>query len=257
MYDHHQKAGNRGDVAKHPALIAAVDALLGMGRREPFRLLEPFAGYARNPLVAGGEWTDGIGSIRGAGKPAANPHVEAWLSQWRGDGELAGRDYPGSSCFVWNACRRRGVPFRASLWDISPRVVANLDAVYGGLDVEIHNRPAEPSELAGGDLLFVDPPGTRSAAHCDYPALDDLLALSEGHPHLLLWLPLRADESAVLADSGLPITTVRWSETGSFCGCRLVYRLPAEACLAVRAAVEAVLTRTDWTQHEVEHTGRI
>jgi hypothetical protein len=64
-YDHHKKAGNEGDICKHPALIAAVDLTLASGAGTPFRYADLYAGYAKNPLTVGHEWRNGIGGIAG------------------------------------------------------------------------------------------------------------------------------------------------------------------------------------------------
>jgi len=61
-YDHHKKAGNQGDIVKHPALVAAiaevVDPAAGV-----FRYADTFAAYAWNPLIKGHEWQKGIGRV--------------------------------------------------------------------------------------------------------------------------------------------------------------------------------------------------
>ncbi len=54
-YDHHKKAGNEGDICKHPALIAALDETVAHTHCSPFLYADIFAGYAKNPLLKGNE----------------------------------------------------------------------------------------------------------------------------------------------------------------------------------------------------------
>ncbi len=50
-YDQNDKAGNEGDICKHPALIAGLDRTIA-DADAPFRYADIFAGYATNPLKA-------------------------------------------------------------------------------------------------------------------------------------------------------------------------------------------------------------
>ena len=62
-YDHHEKAGNQGDVVKHVALIAALDTILQECDQTTFRYADTFAGYAYSPIIQGNEWDRGIGRV--------------------------------------------------------------------------------------------------------------------------------------------------------------------------------------------------
>ncbi len=77
-YDHHKKAGNQGDIVKHPALMAAVDAILDSRSQPVFRYVDTFAGYAWNPLVKGHEWPSGLGKIGGKPGLGSNKDVALW-----------------------------------------------------------------------------------------------------------------------------------------------------------------------------------
>jgi 23S rRNA A2030 N6-methylase RlmJ len=273
MYDHHQKAGNQGDVVKHPALVAAVDIILqGIpkgAQHRVFRMLDTFAGYAHNPIVKGNEWQNGIGHIFRVGRSNDNPHVKAWMALWRVGAELLGNVYPGSSLFVLKTCQSHDVHLKASLWDISPAVVAQLMTVYRGLDVQIHARAAIPADLkeVPFDFLFIDPPGLRSAKNQEYPAIEDLIPFVHGSHYVLLWLPMVADltkkpppESensmgwrTTLLRQGLFATTVRWLPGGPTCGCQLFYRLPPNGRIAVRKAIDDTLELTEWNTRVVQH----
>ncbi len=80
-YDHHEKAGNQGDIVKHPALIAALDATVSRAKGEPFRYADIFAAYAVNPLLKGNQWTRGISVVAGQHLLTGNRHVASW-ARW-------------------------------------------------------------------------------------------------------------------------------------------------------------------------------
>ncbi len=114
-YDHHTKAGNQGDVAKHPALIAALDGVLkqetnarGEATSSPFSYLDIFAGHPWHPLLDEDEvpdiqkrfeWKQGIGALHeklwAAG--TLNPAVTKWRDWYVPRRELVRGWYPGSS----------------------------------------------------------------------------------------------------------------------------------------------------------------
>jgi hypothetical protein len=48
-YDHHEKAGNEGDVVKHVALIAALRAVVGEAKGSEFAYADTFAAYVSCP----------------------------------------------------------------------------------------------------------------------------------------------------------------------------------------------------------------
>jgi 23S rRNA A2030 N6-methylase RlmJ len=268
-YDHHKKAGNQGDVVKHPALIAAVDTVLRNLDSQYFHFLDTFAGYAYNPLIRGNEWAYGIGHIHRLGRSIDNPNVNRWMSSWRMGRHLPGNVYLGSSLFVLKTCQDQDILFRGTLCDISPNVVAQLMTVFHQCDTEILTRAATPDDLESDrvDFVFIDPPGIHSDKNPQYPAIDDLIAFVDGPHHLMVWLPMVADLSTTpplesdnsrgwrerFLESGLSATTVRWNAGGPICGCQLCYRLPDDAILAVREAIAATLTLTDWATKEVKH----
>ena len=269
MYDHHKKAGNQGDVVKHPALVAAVDTVLQRSNTKVFHVLDTFAGYAHNPIVKGNEWQNGIGHIHRRGRSTDNSHVIAWMSLWQLGTQLIGNAYPGSSLYMLKTCQDRGVSFCGSLWDISPSVVAQLMTVYAQLDIQVNGRPATYDDLQQQtvDFVFIDPPGIRSPTNPSYPTIDDLTAFAVGKHHVMVWLPMVADLSTTppfesenstswrqsFTRRGLSATTVRWNAGGPICGCQLLYRIPNDATTAVRAAIEATLALTKWATKTVEH----
>jgi len=270
MYDHNKKAGNQGDVVKHPALIAAVDSIIQDSQAECFNFFDTFAGYAYNPLLKGNEWVNGINHIHRFGRSSENPHVKSWMSMWQLGTELTGNVYPGSSLFTLKTCQNRGIPFRGTLFDISPAVVSQLMTVFADLDTQVLTRTATIRDIKCGpsaDLLFIDPPGIRSEKNRHYPAVSALTAFVEGKHNVLVWLPMVTDLSnnpiqehsnssnwrQAFVNAGLAATTVRWGLGGPVCGCQLFYRLPPIAVAAVRSAIVATLSLTDWTTKDVMH----
>ena len=269
MYDHNTKAGNQGDVVKHPALIAALDIVLQDSKPKSFHFLDAFAGYAHNPIVKGNDWSYGIGHIHSRGRSTDNPHVKTWMSLWPVGRQLVGGVYLGSSLFSQKICQNHDVEFHGSLFDISPNVISQLMSVFHNLDVQINTRSAKPKDLDNKvvDFVFLDPPGIRSDKNPCYPSIEELTAFIDGKHHIMVWLPMVADLSTkpptendnsrswrkAFTDRGLSSTTVRWNAGGPICGCQILYRLPVETIAAVRAAIDATLTLTDWATKNCEH----
>jgi 23S rRNA A2030 N6-methylase RlmJ len=98
-YDHNVKAGNEGDICKHPALIAALDKTI-TDSVTPMRYADVFAGYATNPLNAAGEWKQGIEVVAREHLLTGNAHVSMWAEAANlRTRPHAGGTYPGSAWF--------------------------------------------------------------------------------------------------------------------------------------------------------------
>lgn len=277
-YDHHAKAGNQGDVVKHVALLAAIDRTLDGHERPDFRYADTFAGYARSPLILGGEWKDGIKVLADPArldKLSGNPHTALWRDWYLGRRpQLLGGFYPGSSLVASDACCRRGKQAALSLWDISPQVVADLMEAYSGLGHSINARPARHTAKAvrHADFILIDPPGLRSQSHPEYPpwsSIKAFLTARPKHQSILLWLPVKAvtvrmvngqkaklsppgEDSASWAARdeavgiGYGALRVRWATGGRTIGCHLIYSLSDVAGYALQAAVEHVVAVAGW-----------
>ena len=186
-YDHQTKAGNEGDVVKHPALTAALNGLLAE-HDGLFRYTDAFAGRWDYELRKGGAWTSGIErfAARWAG---GNRDVELWRRQWTA---AAGLHYPGSTRLARRIlANRRNDEIRA--FEI---VEAYVDSLRQQLDEKaVFTRSATPADWSEWrpDLLFVDPPGLRSAHKPDYPTLGSLLQLKQGIANVLMWLPMAGE----------------------------------------------------------------
>ena len=270
MYDHNEKAGNQGDVVKHPALIAAADALM-VECDGAFQYADTFAGYAFNPLRSDGEWHNGIGVLGRSGRTSDNPAVSFWRELWSCRAGLRGSVYPGSSVFILKLCLSKDRSFRARLWDTSPAVVAQLMNAYNTDEAAIHPRPAEVGDFSDvkPNLLLIDPPGLRTQSKKECPDLTDLLRFFNVVDNAILWFPITAQgngspapetEPSRMARSdclarGLWVTSVRWSGGIRTCGCRLAYRLPSTAGRKLRAAVNDVTALMDWNPDWVTHEG--
>jgi 23S rRNA A2030 N6-methylase RlmJ len=268
MYDHNKKAGNQGDVVKHPALIAAAGALID-GCSGTFHYADTFAGYAHNPLKSSGEWRNGIGMLSKSGRTADNAAVRFWQELWSCKAGLLGSVYPGSSVFILKLCLNKERSLQGRLWDTSPLVIAQLMGLYDGKEASIHPRPADPDDFSNlkPDLLFIDPPGLRTESKKEYPVLAELLRFFDAVKNTILWLPITAQGQGSPAPEtepsrralfecrahGLSVTSVRWSAGIRTCGCRLAYRLPSASVSALEAAVNEVAALMGWSGEGVTH----
>ncbi|MBL7220471.1 MAG: hypothetical protein ISS69_10185 [Phycisphaerae bacterium] len=267
-YDHHDKAGNQGDVVKHVALIAALDTIVAAQPGRKFSYADVFAGHPWHHLLTGNEWKSGIGKLHRNSGLNGNPHIGLW-SKWYLDGrpDLLYGMYPGSSVIAWDVCRYRNIPVRLSLWDISPDVIRDLMVVFGDGKHSIHGRPAvaDEQDLSEADFILIDPPGLQSRNQPAYPAWDDLVRLADSvsdQAGFLIWLPVNANTSGGKGNvrecqhasdcrensvgRNWHVTKVRWSIGGRTIGCQLVYRLPADAVSALRIAVDHVTHCVGW-----------
>jgi 23S rRNA A2030 N6-methylase RlmJ len=253
LYDHHEKAGNEGDICKHPALIAALDETVARTRHSPFRYADIFAGYAKNPLLKRNEWSHGIGKIWGDHLFKGNRHVALW-AKWSGlrHAPRLGGVYPGSAWFAWKVCQRRKRTVELSLWETSAKPFKDLKATFRG-GHQVFNRAATPNEPAinNADFVFIDPPDKSHWA-----SIRDLLRPLDSKTSVLIWLPIGANttEKPPAEDGmstqcrnealqlGMGVTKIRWDRGGHTIGCQLLYRVNVEASRALRLAVKEVTT---------------
>jgi 23S rRNA A2030 N6-methylase RlmJ len=244
MYDHNIKAGNQGDIMKHVALIAAVQVLMETCGKT-FHYADTYAGYAYNPLKSNGEWRNGIGVLHDSGFVSRNPAVKFWQDLWECKSGLRGSVYPGSSLFMLKLSMEKGLAFQARLWDISPAVIYQLVTFYDQNEVDILPRPAKIIDFVGykPDLLLIDPP--------DLNYVDKALELFDLVENVILWLPVitkggEETEASCHAyqkckDTGLSIISVSWDSNQNTRGCRLVYRLPSNADIALKSTMVYVV----------------
>jgi 23S rRNA A2030 N6-methylase RlmJ len=250
-YDHNRKAGNEGDICKHPALIAALNGTVAHTSHSPFKYADTFAGYARNPLRKGCEWRQGIGLVAGVHLLSGNRHVALW-AECAGLNELptVGGTYPGSAWFARAVCSRRRRPIELWLWETASTPHNDLLTTFS--EAHVFDTAADPHDSAihNADFVFIDPP---EKSH--WPKISELVGRLGRQPSVLVWLPLGADttETPPVEDAlsrqcrsealklGMRVSAIRWSKGGHTIGCQLLYRVNAHAECALRKAVEDII----------------
>jgi 23S rRNA (adenine2030-N6)-methyltransferase len=244
-YAHARHAGNAGDVFKHVALLAVLEAL------KPASYLETHAGDGVYPLGSAGEWGDGIQRL--------------WNFQAGGDG-LVGRYAELVRSFSPGAARPLvypGSPLIASrfssrqlLYEIDPQSAQVLRKTLPQADVRVEDGLAA---LQPADLVLIDPPYTAKQEWTDAARAAARIAKTP----LLLWYPIKALTRpralvAQLAKEGLHGTAVElhWTplrlKRERLNGSGLVFaNLPREALAAVCAALPdlgaALQTHGEWS----------
>src|SRR5437762_8826554 len=121
-YDHNDKAGNAGDVAKHPALMAAVCATLRSCNSHPLRYADLYAGYYTSTLSSRG-WMSGIGRLKR--RRSSNEFVGAWLKHVAAS-PAAGDPYPGSTQIAHDAAALVGGEIPIAAFDTASAAVRDL-----------------------------------------------------------------------------------------------------------------------------------
>jgi 23S rRNA A2030 N6-methylase RlmJ len=253
VYDHHRKAGNEGDICKHPALIAALDETIAINGNNPFRYSDLFAGYAMNPLAEGHEWVNGIGILAGDDLFTRNRHLSMWANLSGLEHSARGGDsYPGSAWFANEICKLRRRPIALSLWETSKLPFEDLKASFPSSE-HIYNLPADPNDplIETSDFVFIDPPDTRQ-----WVTIVKLVARLKPTQSVLIWLPIRLEETQTPSAEdcissaqcreealqlGMGVSTVRWSKRERTIGCQLLYRVSLEAQMALRQALDEVV----------------
>lgn len=248
-YDHHDKAGNQGDVIKHVALLAAADALM-CGKTGSFSYADTFAGYPFNPIRAGGEWLQGIGRQELRNLKTENTAITFWKELWHCQYGLPGSTYPGSSTFIRKLCMKNEVVQRLALWDTMPAVVSQLKQAFCTQEASIYSHAATPDEIASfkPDLLLIDPP--------DLALVERLLQFFDVAENVIMWLPLlykqgvetkeTRDACRACEDKGLVSLTATWGGESAMQGCRLFYALPEDVIASVKKAVREIGGAVGW-----------
>ncbi len=152
FYNHADRIGNEGDVAKHAVLAGFVAKIIEMSRDKPFTQAKPFvymeshtgrALYQNLPKGDNkrGRWVNGIGpfseriirdSVSEKETPEAStyPHLRAYQDACFQSKIQEGSDYHGSSGLVFNMLRKAGIPFSFFLWDYDAAVCLSLLGFY-------------------------------------------------------------------------------------------------------------------------------
>lgn len=188
-YSHRYHAGNVGDVWKHCALCALLEALVR--HPGPLHMIETHAGAGAYPLGPTGEWEEGIGRLRGL-----SPHPGALGRYLALVGRLGhARRYPGSPLLALELLREGD---RATFVELVPETRAELAREVGAdprvAVVDGDGLALLPSLLEGpGEVLvLIDP--TYQDRHEWQRLAELLLALAPAHPsaRFLLWYPVKS-----------------------------------------------------------------
>ena len=263
-YDHNIKAGNEGDIVKHVALTAALNAILTTHDTTTFNYVDIFAGYAFNPIVLKNEWKHGIGKILGKENNAKDENVKFYLTWYLSRPQLIGGLYPGSSLIAFDTIVHNDKRPQLSLYDISQKVIANLELAYHNCKFSINNRPAskEDREILESNFIFIDPPGLFSNQKKDFPKLQDLIQfdIPGKKQNILIWLPITIstttsppsesqptkDSIVFFREQGYGITKIRWAAGGRVVGCFMAYKMPREAKNALKSAIGCMVEIAEW-----------
>jgi 23S rRNA (adenine2030-N6)-methyltransferase len=211
-YDHHRHAGNHGDVWKHCALVAWLQAL-GAADPRPLDYLETHAGAGRYRLARAGEWRDGIARVVEAPAGDAPEAVRLYLERFLRVGIWTdqGRVYPGSPNLAQHSL---GPGDRLLLHELEPGAAGILREKLGGdprVAVLERDGPSGLVELLEGRASGLRA-GARAAAVVDPPYSQKAewlatgracLAALRARPELalFLWYPIvsRTRPQALLA----------------------------------------------------------
>jgi 23S rRNA A2030 N6-methylase RlmJ len=273
-YDHHRNAGNQGDCVKHPPLIAALDTMLHVEKKEPFHYLDVFAGHAWHPLLAGGEykWRNGIGRLALTNLPGDAPDsVKCWWRMWHDAPEwptTSPPGYPGSSWIAAHRCRNAKKAAKLELYDHSEEVRRDLERAFpashaiqdASPDICLIGQSLDPTQhkqqhIEQADFVFIDPPGWNDKDP-SYPewakVLRHILKPRKDRP-TLMWMPTAGTDRAFngkgkpskkikeAADLGYEWSAVRWETAGANSACALVYNSACSACDCIREAVNCIV----------------
>jgi 23S rRNA (adenine2030-N6)-methyltransferase len=194
-YAHARHAGNAGDVFKHVALAALLEALPAASL-----YIETHAGDGLFTLGSVGEWTAGAAKLWGIGPGAPPDAIDRWLEAARSfsrPGAQRPERYPGSPLIA-----RALLPARASLLlhELSPLAAQVLRRALTGDDraevLERDGLAALPDALAragdGAAVALIDPPYAQKPEWD--AAARGLAAGCTAAPgaSFLLWYPIKA-----------------------------------------------------------------
>lgn len=261
VYDHNIKAGNPGDTIKHPALIAALNALAENHTRERFNYTDLFAGYGINPIIHGNEWTEGIGRLQPLLSGTENTDLKLYRDWYLSRPTLYGGIYPGSALIAMDTLIHNGLQPELTLYDISDTALASLRQCFPNQLVV--PRPALPEdiEIANTDFLFIDPPGLYSEQNPTFPSLRYLLEFERRikNPAVMFWLPitgtgepggeteLTRESVNQLSHAGYSINKIRWADHHRTVGCMIATKLPEPASIRLTESIQLTAKLSGWS----------
>ena len=182
-YAHARHAGNAGDVLKHVALVALIEAMLG--DPAPLTYVETHAGDGLYPLGSAGEWGDGVLRVWSA-RDGLLGRYAAIVRGVSLSGAPRPQAVPGSPLIARALLRPQD---RMLLHEIDSRSAALLRRAAP--EAEVHEGDgiaALPPAAEGRALVLIDPPYTDKQQWTDAArALERI----RGVPSVL-WYPIKA-----------------------------------------------------------------
>lgn len=213
-YRHQFHAGNVGDVLKHCALVA----LLNARAPEPLHVIETHAGAGCYKLAATGEWCQGIGRL--GDLPASAPallgdylRVIKDVGVWKERPKV----YPGSPLIALSAMVEGDA---LTCFEIIPEVHARLVKRLKSPRVEARQEDGLLGVIeclkgkAGRRLVHVDPPYAEKREWRDVSGAVVEVWRSAPEAQLMLWYPIksgRTRSNAMLTrirEAGVPATAI-------------------------------------------------
>lgn len=191
-YAHRRHVGNVGDVWKHLAWLALLDAVRAQGA---WSVLDTHAGEGAYRLGRTGEWTAGFGRVRSLGE--ARPLVDAAGRVPSGglppaaDGARTAPAYPGSP---WLTVDRSRPGDTVQFVEANPAAAAILATVVPPAAVVIGEgfRVLADWQPAGTPVLLVDPAFVRREEWDEVPAAVSAAVARVPGLTGLLWYPIKA-----------------------------------------------------------------
>lgn len=195
-YEHRFHVGNVGDVLKHVALVALLEAVAG-----PRHYLETHAGAGRYKLGERGEWQGGVArlfeAVERAPAAAVPPQVARYLALVRTVGiwKAQGKVYPGSPNLAQALLREAAD--RIELYDLAEAACASLRDKIQGPQIQVEQADGlaalAPRLAALGavtPLVLIDPPYSDRA---EWSAVVEAIAAAHRacpRAALVLWYPV-------------------------------------------------------------------
>ncbi|HTO95940.1 MAG TPA: 23S rRNA (adenine(2030)-N(6))-methyltransferase RlmJ [Myxococcales bacterium] len=182
-YAHARHAGNAGDVLKHVALLALLEAMAE--GPSPLIYLETHAGDGLYPLGSAGEWGDGALRVWNAREGLVGRYAEV-LRRQSAAGAQRPQALPGSPLVARAALRAQD---RMVLHETDPRAAAVLRRALPDAEVrQSDGLAALPGAVQGRSLVLIDPPFTRKQEWTDAArALERIPGVPAA-----LWYPVKA-----------------------------------------------------------------
>jgi 23S rRNA A2030 N6-methylase RlmJ len=214
-YDHGRKAGNRGDVWKHFALVTVIEPLV---RADAFRYIDTHSGAPLHRLGATGEWRRGIGEILNRCTALRRHGYVETVSEF-----VDNKAYPSAWWLVVNRVSPRCAHVDVILSDTAdavaatyresplPGVPANVAVCFNKADGFQRLR-----SVSRADVVLIDPPFSPNAA-ADWRQLGEACcSLRQRNVPFLAWYPVFSETkpAELVNKTGCSGWEVIWARIG-------------------------------------------